>query len=108
MGRTTTKKDIIDVPFKSVNLGWFRFIQQGKYFLVTDEKLILTVDGWLRNPSFPLTVEQENLLKHYEFGKDFKVDYLVPRCHVGEFFLQRIQNGENLQSELRSFSRGGS
>ena len=106
-GESYFEKDLIEVPFKSVNLGWFRFYQQGKYFLVTDEKLIQTVDGWLRNPSYPLTVEQENFLKHYEFDESFKVDYLVPRCHVGEFYLQRISNGLGLQAELKKYiSRG--
>ena len=83
-------KDIIFTPFNESSLNWFRLLHQGKYFLITDEKLIAHHQGWKQNKTNPLTEEEKNFLREFPIDKDFKIDYLIPRCHDGEFYLQKL------------------
>ncbi len=95
-------KDIIFSPFESTSLRWFRLLHQGKYFLVTDEKLIAHFSGWKQNSAYPLTEEEKNFLREFPIDNDFKVDYLIPRCHDGEFYLKKL-TPKTLKENLDTF-----
>ena len=83
-------KDIIFEPFENTSLKWFRLLHQGKYYLITDEKLIAHFSGWKQNKKFPLTEEEKNFLREFPIGENFKIDFLIPRCHDGEFYLKKL------------------
>ena len=79
-------------PFEQSNLNWFRIYHQGKYFLVTDENIILKKGAWIQNPNHPIHEEDKRLLEELLEKQSFKIDYLIPRLHDGEFYLQKLNS----------------
>ena len=86
-------KDINFKTFENSSLNWFIINHRGKNLLITDEKVIMNHQGWKCNPRYPLLQIDKDLLEDLidsDFVKKFKIDYLIPRCHTGEFYLQKI------------------
>ena len=94
-----TDKDIIYPWDNPKELHWFILTQRGKRFLITDEHLILKDGVWTPNPELEYNDEKvkdiEDVLKH-------EVDYLLPRLHEGEFYLQQIPEPE-LKKQIDNF-----
>ncbi|MAW07547.1 MAG: hypothetical protein CME61_04615 [Halobacteriovoraceae bacterium] len=86
-------KDINFEAFEKTCLNWFIINHKGKNLLITDEKVIMNHQGWKHNPRYPITHSDKLLLEDFaqnDFVRKFKIDYLIPRCHTGEFYLQKI------------------
>ena len=94
-----TDKDII-YPWKSPeDLHWIILTQRGKKFLVTDEHLILDNDVWTPNPKFQFS---DKKVKDIKDILDHDFDYLLPRLHSGEFFLQKTPKNQ-MQVNIKTF-----
>ena len=91
-------KDIIYPWDDPKELHWFILTQRDKRFLITDEHLILNNGDWLPNPKLHYNETKIRYIKEI-LNHDF--DYLLPRLHEGEFYLQKtpkdyVENQINL------------
>lgn len=84
-GEDFVDKDICYPWDKPDEMHWFFIHQRGKKFLVTDENLIVDDGDWLPNPEKSYS---ESKIKHIRDILNIDFDYLLPRLHKGEFFLQ--------------------
>jgi len=98
MGESFFDHDIITTYFEETNIHWFRIYHQGKYFLVTDESIIFHNDGWKMNPASPISSSDRKKIINLLSENEFKVDYLMPRCHDGEFYLSKLDKKKLLDN----------
>ena len=81
---------IIDLK-SEIKKNWFTLFHRGKKFLITDESIIFTEEGWLPNPDF----------QNFNYGKEdtdlmfqklarLAIDYHIPRCHKGTYRMQNL------------------
>lgn len=98
-GEDFSDKDIIYPWDNPKELHWFILTQKGKNFLVTDEHLILNDGVWSPNPSLHYNEEK---IRDIEEVLNHKIDYLLPRMHSGEFYLQKTPYNE-LKKQITHF-----
>ena len=100
-GEDFIDKDI-EYPWKSDHdLHWFIIRQKNKNFLITDEHIILSEHGWQPNPKYTY---DDHKVKLIEDIQKCKIDYLLPRNHVGDFYLQKM-NKNSIKDSIQYFKQ---
>ena len=98
-------KDIIIDLKSEINQDWFTLFHHGKKFLITDESIIFTDEGWVPNPDFEcLDNESRQPEKIFKSLSKLDLDFHIPRCHRGTYRMQKL-NSSKLEKNINLYSK---
>jgi len=98
-GQDFADKDISFPWKKPESLYWFILSQKEKNFLIVDEHIIIKEGEWFPNIEFDYSDE---MIRDISAILDHDIDYVLPRLHSGDFYLQKLSKS-SLQEKVHNF-----
>lgn len=98
--------DDIIIDLKSqIQKNWFTLSHRGKKFLVTDESIIFTEEGWVPNRDYQnFDVAPDNPEIMFKALSKLSLDYHIPRCHKGTYRMQNLTPSK-LEKNINFYSK---